>query len=63
MAVLPGHPLELWLSPGLATVLVGLGVVRQRRPGTRGDGAIPAARSGDTERTPERTPERVDRRP
>ncbi|MFJ8825193.1 amino acid permease [Streptomyces sp. NPDC102467] len=31
MAVLPGHRLELWLSLGLAAVLVGVGVLRQRR--------------------------------
>ncbi|MFE5393458.1 amino acid permease [Streptomyces sp. NPDC056568] len=30
MAVLPGHRLELWLSLGLAAVLVGVGVLRQR---------------------------------
>ncbi|MEU9356680.1 amino acid permease [Streptomyces sp. NPDC048301] len=33
MAVLPGHRLELWLSLGLAAVLVVVGVVRQRRLG------------------------------
>ncbi|MFD6414713.1 hypothetical protein, partial [Nocardia asteroides] len=32
MAVLPGHRLELWLSLGLTAVLVGVGVLRQRRP-------------------------------
>ncbi|MET9494152.1 amino acid permease [Streptomyces sp. NPDC006552] len=39
MAVLPGHRLELWLSLGLAAVLVAVGVVRQRR--LRGDAAEP----------------------
>lgn len=53
MAVLPGHRLELWLSLGLAAVLVALGAARQRRAGAAGDG--PAARPLDTERTPERT--------
>ncbi|MEU6439357.1 amino acid permease [Streptomyces sp. NPDC047046] len=31
MAVLPGHRLELWLSLGLAAVLVGVGAARGRR--------------------------------
>ncbi|MFF3831881.1 amino acid permease [Streptomyces sp. NPDC002458] len=51
MAVLPGHRLELWLSLGLAAVLVAVGVVRQRRAGARGDG--PAAGTRDAVRTPE----------
>ncbi|MDX3056082.1 amino acid permease [Streptomyces sp. NE06-03E] len=52
MAVLPGHRLELWLSLGLAAVLVAVGVARQRRAGATGDG--PAARPFGTERSPER---------
>ncbi|MEV6263212.1 amino acid permease [Streptomyces sp. NPDC051784] len=52
MAVLPGHRLELWLSLGLAAVLVAVGVARQRRTGATSDG--PALRPSDTERTPER---------
>ncbi|WP_327178643.1 amino acid permease [Streptomyces sp. NBC_01335] len=51
MAVLPGHRLELWLSLGLAAVLVAVGAARQRRAGARGDG--PAARPLDTERIAE----------
>ncbi|MCF2436196.1 hypothetical protein LV779_24890 [Streptomyces thinghirensis] len=35
MAVLPGHRLELWLSLGLAAVLVGVGTLRQRRLGAQ----------------------------
>ncbi|MFD8124863.1 amino acid permease, partial [Streptomyces albidoflavus] len=35
MAVLPGHRLELWLTLGLAAVLVVVGLVRQRRLGGR----------------------------
>ncbi|WP_406145166.1 amino acid permease [Streptomyces sp. NBC_01012] len=51
MAVLPGHRLELWLSLGLAAVLVAVGAARQRRAGARGDG--PAAGTRDAVRTPE----------
>ncbi|WP_322983230.1 amino acid permease [Streptomyces sp. S584] len=51
MAVLPGHRLELWLSLGLAAVLVAVGAARQRRAGVRGDG--PAAGTRDAVRTPE----------
>ncbi|MFF8093381.1 amino acid permease [Streptomyces sp. NPDC016675] len=48
MAVLPGHRLELWLSLGLAAVLVGVGVLRQRggRPGA-GTPATPATPAKD----------------
>ncbi|MEU1438567.1 amino acid permease [Streptomyces sp. NPDC005786] len=49
MAVLPGHRLELWLSLGLAAILVGLGVLRQRRAGARADG--PAISTREPERT------------
>ncbi|WP_299540786.1 amino acid permease [uncultured Streptomyces sp.] len=52
MAVLPGHRLELWLSLGLAAMLVAVGAARQRRAGATGDG--PAACPSGTERTPER---------
>ncbi|MEU2679436.1 amino acid permease [Streptomyces sp. NPDC007107] len=51
MAVLPGHRLELWLSLGLAAVLVAVGAARQRRAGATGD--APTARPLDAERTPE----------
>ncbi|MFI0241110.1 amino acid permease [Streptomyces sp. NPDC016845] len=44
MAVLPGHRLELWLSLGLAAVLVAVGVVRQRR--LRGDAGSGADAAG-----------------
>ncbi|MFD9292517.1 amino acid permease [Streptomyces sp. NPDC060030] len=53
MAVLPGHRLELWLSLGLAAVLVGVGVLRQRRP-RAGDGESPQVRPRGSERTPGR---------
>ncbi|MFI7386153.1 amino acid permease [Streptomyces sp. NPDC049813] len=47
MAVLPGHRLELWLSLGLAAVLVGVGLVRQRRlRGTTGGPAAPGPHDG-----------------
>ncbi|GAA2294953.1 amino acid permease [Streptomyces kunmingensis] len=39
MAVLPGHRLELWLSLGLAAVLVTVGVVRQRKDAVGKDSA------------------------
>ncbi|MEV6886573.1 amino acid permease [Streptomyces sp. NPDC051135] len=41
MAVLPEHRLELWLSLGLAAVLVTVGALRQRRPGARPPGRGP----------------------
>ncbi|MFE4217843.1 amino acid permease [Streptomyces sp. NPDC056844] len=53
MAVLPGHRLELWLSLGLAAVLVAVGAARQRRAGATGD--VPATRPLDTELAEERT--------
>jgi GABA permease len=45
MAVLPGHRLELWLSLGLAAVLVGVGVLRQR--GGRSGAGTPATPATD----------------
>ncbi|MFI1753406.1 amino acid permease [Streptomyces sp. NPDC020571] len=41
MAVLPEHRLELWLSLGLAAVLVGVGVLRQRRHGAQPSAPAP----------------------
>ncbi|CAM5358931.1 Amino acid permease OS=Streptomyces tendae OX=1932 GN=F3L20_26530 PE=3 SV=1 [Streptomyces tendae] len=41
MAVLPEHRLELWLSLGLAAVLVTVGALRQRRPGAQPPGRGP----------------------
>ncbi|MFI2781294.1 amino acid permease [Streptomyces sp. ALB3] len=55
MAVLPGHRLELWLSLSLAAVLVGVGILRQRRHGDRpspGRTAVGAGRSPATESSP-----------
>ncbi|WP_218037986.1 amino acid permease [Streptomyces lycii] len=45
MAVLPGHRLELWLSLGLAAVLVALGVRLQRKQGPRPPHAEDAGRA------------------
>ncbi|MFC7466845.1 amino acid permease [Actinomadura keratinilytica] len=50
MAVLPGHRLELWLTLGLAAVLVVVGLVRQRRLGGR-----TGAPGGETAEVGERT--------
>lgn len=52
MALLPGHRLELWLSFGLAAVLVTIGALLQRRSNRRS--ASPAAVPSGAE-TPERT--------
>jgi GABA permease len=52
MAVLPEHRLELWLSLGLAAVLVGVGVLRQRRHGAQ----PPAPAPVDAEPAPAPSP-------
>lgn len=55
MAVLPDHRLELWLSLGLAAVLVVVGVLRQRRPAGRGGPGSPGPAGPDAERFGRRT--------